>query len=79
MLRPITTLESATRHLGKLRKRRQHTNGQTELNPDSKYYRINYRRCRLHIRRSGTEGNDTEPDTSEQPVENSHGDPPDAQ
>ena len=27
----------------------------TELDPDSKYYRINYRRCRLHIRRSGSE------------------------
>lgn len=25
----------------------------TELEPNSKYYRINYRRCRLHIRRSG--------------------------
>ena len=38
----------------------------TELDPDSKFYRINYRRCRLHIRRSGTESKDTEPKSSEE-------------
>ena len=27
----------------------------TELEPDNKYYRLNYRRCRIHIRRSGVE------------------------
>lgn len=27
----------------------------TKLEPNSKYYRINYRRCRLHIRRSGVD------------------------
>ncbi len=40
----------------------------TELDPDSKYYRINYRRCRLHIRRSGTESKETEPTSTENPV-----------
>ena len=24
-----------------------------ELEPDNKYYRLNYRRCRIHLRRSG--------------------------
>ncbi len=33
----------------------------TELDPDSKYFRINYRRCRLHIRRSGAESSDKAP------------------
>ena len=37
----------------------------TELDPDSKYYRINYRRCRLHIRRSGTDIQEKEPKSSE--------------
>ncbi len=37
----------------------------TELDPDSKYYRINYRRCRLHIRRSGTETKATAPESTE--------------
>ncbi len=27
----------------------------TELEPDNKYYRLNYRRCRIHIRRSGAD------------------------
>ncbi len=27
----------------------------TELEPDNKYYRLNYRRCRIHIRRSGVD------------------------
>lgn len=31
----------------------------TELEPDNKYYRLNYRRCRIHIRRSGIDGEDT--------------------
>ncbi|MCY4401708.1 MAG: tetratricopeptide repeat protein [Candidatus Poribacteria bacterium] len=51
----------------------------TELDPDSKYYRINYRRCRLHIRRSGTESNETKPESSEQPIENSPRNTPDVQ
>lgn len=29
-----------------------------ELKPNNKYYRLNYRRCRIHLRRSG--GNDEE-------------------
>ena len=28
----------------------------TALEPDNKYYRLNYRRCRIHIRRSGADG-----------------------
>lgn len=51
----------------------------TELNPDSKYYRINYRRCRLHIRRSGAETNETESESTDQLIENTHGNPSDAQ
>ena len=51
----------------------------TELDPNSKYYRINYRRCRLHIRRSGTEIPETELETSEQPTENVHGNSHDAE
>ena len=27
----------------------------TELEPSNKYYRLNYRRCRIHIRRSGAD------------------------
>ncbi len=27
----------------------------TELEPDNKYYRLNYRRCRIHVRRSGAD------------------------
>ena len=27
----------------------------TGLEPDNKYYRLNYRRCRIHIRRSGAD------------------------
>ena len=30
----------------------------TELEPENKYYRLNYRRCRIHIRRSGVEDED---------------------
>ncbi|MCG9126067.1 tetratricopeptide repeat protein [Candidatus Poribacteria bacterium] len=36
----------------------------TELDPDSKYYRINYRRCRLHIRRSGSETTESDDDSN---------------
>ncbi|MCE2402400.1 tetratricopeptide repeat protein [Candidatus Poribacteria bacterium] len=42
----------------------------TELDPESKYYRINYRRCRLHIRRSGTDSEETLPESSEESVGN---------
>ena len=31
----------------------------TELEPNNKYYRLNYRRCRIHIRRSGVDDEDT--------------------
>ena len=30
----------------------------TALEPDNKYYRLNYRRCRIHIRRSGADDED---------------------
>ena len=39
--------------IGKIVKAQSAYQRATELEPDSKYYRINYRRCRLHIRRSG--------------------------
>lgn len=42
----------------------------TELDPESKFYRINYRRCRRHIRRSGIDTEKTSPETSEESVEN---------
>ena len=29
-----------------------------ELEPDNKYYRLNYRRCRIHLRRSGVDDED---------------------
>ncbi len=64
--------------IGKIREAESAYQRATELDPDSKYYRINYRRCRLHIRRSGTESNETEPEPSEQPEENTPGNPPDA-
>ncbi len=51
----------------------------TELNPDSKYYRINYRRCRLHIRRSGNETNETEPEFTDKTIEDTPGSPSNAQ
>lgn len=38
----------------------------TELEPNSKYYRINYRRCRLHIRRSGVEIENATPESSQE-------------
>lgn len=37
----------------------------TELEPDNKYYRLNYRRCRIHIRRSGADDED-EPQLEEE-------------
>lgn len=37
----------------------------TELEPDNKYYRLNYRRCRIHIRRSGADDED-EPQLAEE-------------
>lgn len=39
----------------------------TELKPGNKYYRLNYRRCRIHIRRSGGEGEDTLQSEEEEP------------
>ena len=30
----------------------------TELEPDNRYYRLNYRRCRIHLRRSGGDNAD---------------------
>jgi len=30
-----------------------------ELEPENKYYRLNYRRCRIHLRRSGADSKDT--------------------
>ena len=32
-----------------------------ELEPNNKYYRLNYRRCRIHLRRSGGDDKDTLP------------------
>ena len=29
-----------------------------ELEPNNKYYRLNYRRCRIHLRRSGGDAED---------------------
>lgn len=29
-----------------------------ELEPDNRYYRLNYRRCRIHLRRSGADNTD---------------------
>ena len=41
----------------------------TELEPDNKYYRLNYRRCRIHIRRSGAEDEDAlQPEEDELPL-----------
>ena len=38
-----------------------------ELEPNNKYYRLNYRRCRIHLRRSG--GNDEDaPQLDEPPL-----------
>ena len=40
----------------------------TELEPGNKYYRLNYRRCRIHIRRSGINSEDTLQLEEESPV-----------
>lgn len=55
--------------LGKIEEAQAAYQRATELDPDSKYYRINYRRCRLHIRRSGDDSIDTETEESEIPIE----------
>ena len=39
--------------MGKISEAKSAYQRASELEPNSKYYRINYRRCRLHIRRSG--------------------------
>ena len=40
----------------------------TELEPDNKYYRLNYRRCRIHVRRSGVNDEDApQPKEEESP------------
>ncbi len=40
-----------------------------ELEPDNKYYRLNYRRCRIHVRRSGVKDEDARLDVSDNPSE----------
>ncbi len=40
----------------------------TELEPGNKYYRLNYRRCRIHIRRSGVEDENTPESEEEEPT-----------
>lgn len=40
----------------------------TGLEPDNKYYRLNYRRCRIHIRRSGAD-DENEPQLEEEESE----------
>ena len=51
--------------LGKIEEAQAAYQRATELEPDSRYYRINYRRCRLHIRRSGTESPETDNESSD--------------
>ena len=55
--------------LGKIEEAQAAYQRATELDPDSKYYRTNYRRCRLHIRRSGVESPETEPESSDIHIE----------
>ena len=38
-----------------------------ELEPDNKYYRLNHRRCRIHLRRSGADDEDALHDEEETP------------
>ena len=38
-----------------------------ELEPDNKYYRLNYRRCRIHLRRSGADAEEALHDAEEPP------------
>jgi len=40
-----------------------------ELEPDNKYYRLNYRRCRIHVRRSGAKAEGAQLDAGENPSE----------
>lgn len=51
--------------LGKIEEAKAAYQKATDLDPDSKYYRINHRRCRLHIRRSGADIKETESNSSE--------------
>lgn len=39
----------------------------TELKPKNKYYRLNYRRCRIHLRRSGGNDEDIPQEEEEDP------------
>lgn len=55
--------------LGKIEEAQAAYQRATELDPDSKYYRINYRRCRLHIRRSGDGNKETESESSDIHIE----------
>ena len=56
--------------IGKIEEAKAAYQRATELDPDSKFFRINHRRCRLHIRRSGSESDETEPESTEQLIEN---------
>lgn len=47
----------------------------TGLEPDNKYYRLNYRRCRIHIRRSGADDEDA-PLLEEEALHLEEGEPP---
>ena len=38
----------------------------TELEPKNKYYRLNYRRCRIHLRRSGMDDEDVPQEEEEE-------------
>ncbi len=53
--------------MGKIAEAKSAYQRATELEPNSKYYRINYRRCRLHIRRSGLDSENI----SDEPLEES--------
>ena len=55
--------------IGKIEEAKSAYQRATELDPDSKFFRINHRRYRLHIRRSGTESDKTEPESTEQLIE----------
>lgn len=57
--------------LGKIEEAKSAYQRATELDPDSKYFRINYRRCRLHIRRSGIENNEKTPDSLDEDIDDS--------
>ena len=53
--------------MGKISEAKSAYQRATELEPNSKYYRINYRRYRLHIRRSGLDPENTSDETSKKP------------